>query len=296
MAGLLAAAMLREEATAVLEAQAGIPHNHTALLRFRSSVVGDALNIPFRRVEVLKAIAPWRNPVADIIAYSAKTNGHAAMRSIVSANGGRTEARYIAPTDLVEQMARKVMCPIRMGVRWAPGGAKEPTISTIPMHHLMQALGWKRRATFDHIAGWNILADLHGTDAYCTLYVPSDETAFSRVSITGNRLIAECYGQHEKPDRTELEKALALVGLDMDWVQWSDIVPQKYAKLLPIDEGERRRFITWASREFNVYSLGRFATWRPHLLLDDVVNDIRVIQRLAKASTAEIYDHLKKPE
>ncbi len=58
-------------------------------------------------------------------------------------------------------------------------------------------------------------------------------------------------------------------------------------KILPIDEDVRKRFIMWASDKHQVYSLGRFATWRPGLLLDDVVNDVRVIQRIHKQGNYE---------
>ena len=44
MAGLLAANMLRHRDPVILEAQKSLPNNHHALLRFRSSVVGDVLD------------------------------------------------------------------------------------------------------------------------------------------------------------------------------------------------------------------------------------------------------------
>jgi hypothetical protein len=61
-------------------------------------------------------------------------------------------------------------------------------------------------------------------------------------------------------------------------------------KILPIDEDIRRRFIMWASDNFGIYSLGRFATWRPGLQLDDLVNDVRVIQRISSTNS---YDYRK---
>src|SRR4051812_9941542 len=56
MAGLLAANMLRRFNPLVLESQNYLPHNHKALLRFRSPVVSDATAIPFRKVLVRKNI------------------------------------------------------------------------------------------------------------------------------------------------------------------------------------------------------------------------------------------------
>ena len=41
----------------------------------------------------------------------------------------------------------------------------------------------------------------------------------------------------------------------------------------------RKELIHRLSMEANVYSLGRFATWR-NILLDDVVEDARRIQRM----------------
>ncbi|NDG64822.1 MAG: hypothetical protein EBY29_15370, partial [Planctomycetes bacterium] len=62
---------------------------------------------------------------------------------------------------------------------------------------------------------------------------------------------------------------------------------QPYSKILPIDEGERRKFIVWATDQHGIYSLGRFATWRPGLLMDDVVNDVRVIRKIIKNGSYE---------
>jgi hypothetical protein len=68
---------------------------------------------------------------------------------------------------------------------------------------------------------------------------------------------------------------------------------QPYAKILPIDNRIRQRFIIWASDEKRVYALGRFATWRPTLLLDDAVNDVRQIQKLI-SDPGSAYPHKKK--
>jgi hypothetical protein len=49
----------------------------------------------------------------------------------------------------------------------------------------------------------------------------------------------------------------------------------------------------WATEKFNIYSLGRFATWKPGLLLDDIVGDVNVIRRLIETPTNR-YHHIKK--
>jgi hypothetical protein len=299
MAGLLAGAMLRRECGAIFEAQPEIPNNHSAVLRFRSSIVGDTLGIPFRKVTAMKAVQPWRNPIADALSYSLKTNGTATVRSITSAHGLAVD-RYIAPPDLIPRMAEMVEGHIMVGQtfdNW-PGSrlGDLPVISTIPMDALMKKLGWSHRdkAVFRSVPGVNVSCELSDVDAYCSLYVPNPIKRASRISLTGNLLTVECYGNAPVKADQVVGSAMDLLGLPLDLLTGeARESEQKYAKILPIDEDVRRAFILWASQEHNIYSLGRFATWRPGLLLDDVVNDVRVIQKLI-ANGSAFYDHSKK--
>ena len=52
-AGLLAARSLALHNPTIIEQQDELPNNHSALLRFRSSIVGDSVGIPFQKVRVL---------------------------------------------------------------------------------------------------------------------------------------------------------------------------------------------------------------------------------------------------
>jgi hypothetical protein len=98
-----------------------------------------------------------------------------------------------------------------------------------------------------------------------------------------------------KNQEGELFTVLWHFGLSLDHVSKfseapPEVKPVQYAKVLPIDDRERKRFIMWASENHNIYSLGRFATWRPGLLMDDLVHDVRVIQRIAREGN---YEHKK---
>ena len=59
---------------------------------------------------------------------------------------------------------------------------------------------------------------------------------------------------------------------------------QEYGKIMPIDEHLRKRFIFEMTTKHNIYSVGRFATWR-QLLLDDVVEDIQHIEQFIKGNS-----------
>jgi hypothetical protein len=287
MAGLLAGSILRAR---IIEKQDSLTNNHSAVLRFRSTAVSDALNIPFRKVQVLKSIHPWRNPVADALAYSQKTNGSYRLRSILS-TGERISERYIAPSDLIQRMADR--CRITFGLD-LPKAMSDgpPLISTIPMPALMDILGWRDKPEFVWRSGWNLVAKLRTTDAYCSLYVPDPSFGVSRISITGDELIAE-FPDTWKPEEADMETVRWFLGIEESDIERWEVKPQTYAKILPIDDGVRKSFIAWASREHGIYSLGRFATWRPGLLLDDLVNDIRVISRLMEGK-GEDYNHQLK--
>jgi hypothetical protein len=199
LAGLLAGNMLRNRLGMIVEAQPSLPNNHSAVLRFRSRVISDTLNIPFREVMTMRAISPWRNPVADMLSYSLKTMCVASSRSSINANGELVR-RYIAPLDLIERMAKplKVSTFYNRSIVEVKVNQREseiPIISTIPMDKLMEILAYPRRnkLEFRHRAGTNIIVELANVDAYCSLYIPNPVFAFARVTLTGAQMVLECY-------------------------------------------------------------------------------------------------------
>ena len=300
MAGLLAAAMLRNECKCVVEKQSEVPNNHSAVLRFRSHIVGDALNIPFKKVSVMKAVQEWRNPIADALAYSNKTNGSYTLRSIISANSSISD-RYIAPADFIQQMVDRVNCEFRFSTEINLGmiedwnSEKTPIISTMPMPIMMKILEWKPKQEFMATSGTNIKFVVEDMDAYCSLYVPEPTFPGSRISITGSEVVVECQGDHGdivENSRSIIQDVCNYLGIAGADITSTKISRQKYSKILPYDENDRKRFIMWASDTWGIYSLGRFATWRPGVLLDDLVNDIRFISRVIKNSSS-IYSHKK---
>jgi hypothetical protein len=310
MAGLLAAGMIRDRDVRIIEAAPKLPNNHSAVLRFRSSIVGDALDIQFKQVQMMKAVHEWRNPVADSLAYSMKCNGTATLRSIMSA-GTEVHKRYIAPNDLIQQMHSRAGCTIEFGRAINLDDIKaadEPIISTVPMPLMMDILGWQEKPAFRFVNGFNVNCTVENVDAYVSVYVPDPLELFNRVSLTGNVMTVEVSLPHigtpqdvmtymksiqdsERERRELIRNALYVLGIDKAVISDERWSVQRYAKILPIPENERKQFIYWATDKFNLYSLGRFATWRPGLLMDDVVNDVRVIRRIINNGS---YDHRKK--
>jgi hypothetical protein len=262
--------------------------------------VGDTVGIPFRKVKVLKAVQSWSNPVADALAYSMKATGTYSLRSSISANG-ELEERFIAPPDFLPRLADRagsVVYGVKADIASICDAQADgcSIISTIPMPALMDLLGYDGpRPAFAYQDGAVLTATIESCDAYATVYLPNPILRYYRVSVTGSRLIVEYSGNNLAFDELDAPMAVGWLGIDgfraggcLSDIQFK---PQRYAKIVAIDENLRKRFLSWASQEHGVYSLGRFATWRPGLLLDDIVNDVRVIQRLAETDHA--YDYRK---
>lgn len=285
MAGLLAANMLHRRRPVVFERQKSLPHNHSALLRFRSPVVGEVLGVPFRRVRVVKTTLPWMNPVADAMAYSRKTLGlYRTDRSVVQ--GTEVVDRWIAPPDLIERMAEGLEVRYDTDCDLLHDG---PAISTIPMPSAMELTGYQPRPRFTSVRGCNVVATLPGCDAYVSMYFPAPKIPFYRASITGDQLVVECSGDagvvgpSAAAAESMVERAIYHLGVDLDVADLPtpQVRHQEYGKIVPIDEQERRRFIFWMSTVRGLaFSLGRYGTWRPGLLLDDLVQDVQVIERM----------------
>lgn len=294
MAGLLAGAMFRGEAQ-IYEAAPSLPNNHHALLRFRSNEISHYLNIPFQEVDVLKVVREYVNPVAQAIAYSRKATGTASLRSSVTAEG-KIERRYIAPDDFIHQMAAHQHNPIVydspvMDKSWfeEPAAKGTPVISTMPMPRLMDVLGYPHRSSFGYRHGWVINASLNIESRACaTIYYPDPAMPIIRATLTNALLQIELIEDYERNDTMwPIEQVMSLVMADfgLDSISYEmKLEAQKYAKISPIPERERRRFIMWATDHFGIYSVGRFAIWKPGLLLDDVFKDIMKIQRMIKST------------
>ena len=274
MAGLLAANMLRVR---LIEKAKTLPNNHSAVLRFRSSIIGDTLGIPFKKVQMIKSPVPWRNPVADALMYSYKNTGmRRSDRSIVK--GLVSEDRYIAPPDLIQQMYDAVSSNINFDTELTLDMiGKGPIISTIPMPYLMELLHYNPGEKFTWTSGATLKARIKDCDAYVSLLTPNPTMSFSRLSITGDELFVEIHNEKFIDEHPVLLQVAELLGIPSHSFSDIKIRKQPFSKINPIDDDVRKRFMHWATTNYNIYSLGRYATWRPSLQLDDLVNDVRLI-------------------
>ena len=159
-----------------------------------------------------------------------------------------------------------------------------PVISTIPMPILMDILKYPDYQAFQYLPIWTINCELAHTNVYQTLYVPYDKAEPYRISITGNIMTLEFCREPNDPEMEYISYYLDTLSI---YTEVKNITngQQSYGKIVPIDEYERQKFILWATQNYNLYSLGRFATWR-NILLDDVMKDIKIINSFIMQSNS----------
>lgn len=291
MAGLLTAAMLRRYRPTVYEAQPDLPDNHGALLRFRSDAVQEATGQAFRRVRVHKAIK--RGSTLDTVATLRDSNQYS-LKVMGEVNGDRSilnlapSERYIAPPNFLPLLARdailNVNAPLtldRLNELKVTKGALVG-ISTIPMPALMRMVGWDAPG-FRWLPVWSMHIELGPPriDVHQTIYYPDPDVPWYRVSITGNVAIIEFSCDPGELSDDALCMILEDFGLPDLSVMHRTLGPakrQEYGKLVPIPDAAREEFILAMTDQYNLYSIGRFATWR-QILLDDVVHDVKKVER-----------------
>jgi hypothetical protein len=263
--------------------------SHRAVLRFRSSAVGDAVGVEFRPVTVYKGIWNGNTFAAPNIElanlYSQKVIGRLADRSIWNVDPAQ---RWIAPENLVEQMAERCRGRIHWNTQLTEiTDTKQETISTIPLPAAARMLNARDMPQFEFapiiVRRWRIV----NADVFQTIYFPSPSTNLYRATITGSLLVAEFINDAQQEDEEEMFAAFGI----SDSIDSIDSHRQRFGKIVPINDAWRRQFILHATLQHRIYSLGRFATWR-NILLDDVLHDVAVIKRLiaggAYAATRQI--------
>ncbi len=293
LAGLIAGNFFRSQKPMIIERQGKLPDNHHAVLRFKTDVISRITGIKFSRVFVRKALvhgihyldAP--NPYAAN-AYSLKVANGVYDRSIWNLEHGY---RYLAPEDFAKNLAE--VCNIKYGIsldRDTMGFEGDPVISTIPMPLLMDLVGWKDKPQFKFNTVWTLRCFIE--DPACqvqqTIYFSDMDQSYYRATVSGGVFMMEFSRDPHALDigANQLAKeGLDFFGLMEATISEPVIHEQRFGKLIPIDDNLRKEFMYTMTREYNVYSLGRFATWRP-VLLDDLANDLLVIDGMINSDGA----------
>lgn len=289
LSGLIAAHLF--PSMPIVEAQPEPQEMHKAVLRFRSDAVSRVTGIDFRQVVVRKGIyykEEFHQPTINLAnLYSQKCLGRVVgERSIWNLDPVQ---RWIAPEDfywrMIEQAKARIEWNQKIDFNAFPFESDE-VISTIPLPAALSQCGIQHNLTFDRSPIKVIRFRVVSCDVFQTVYFPEPICPVYRASITGDLLIVEMmdwndgHGNYDEWHE-DVCRAFGIMEHDLEQL---DEVKQQYGKIAPVDDVARKHLIGKLSIDHNIFSLGRFATWK-NLLLDDVVQDCGKIKQLINASS-----------
>lgn len=326
MAGLLASKMLTSSGieNSVYEVKDKPVNNHGALLRFRSDIIEKVTGIPLRKVWVQKAVTNgWMNPSRSFATleeqngYAMRVTGNPCSRSISDLSPAY---RYIAPDNFIDRLREGVK--VKYGktlpdhLLWSENQIK---ISTIPLPNMLVArareYGEPHEGVHDSFTSQKIISvrvKIFMMDLHQTFYFPWESGNRMRpmpyrLSFVGDLAIVEYLSEEVTCHIDDLinQARTAIIhrfisnevdggGMNysriLDRMSAVQVVKQEHGKINPIDDKTRKNDILRLTELHKIYSLGRFGTWR-QILMDDVVQDVRVIQRLIGLGS---YDRVRK--
>lgn len=296
LAGLIAAHIFPGE---IYEAAPAPKAMHKALLRFRNEEVSRVTGIDFKPVKVHKGIWSFYedNFVEPSIRlanqYSSKClDGWLANdRSVWNL---KPVTRYIAPEDFYERLLINVSGRVcwSLPFDFALKRPDLPVISTAPLDIVLEQLAIFPDIILKKAAIYVQRYRVENCDLYQTVYYPEPDHPIYRASITGDLLIVEsASAEYLNVSPTAMTVICQSFGIEESWVRTLDSSGQQYGKIADVDDFTRKQLIVRLTNEYNIFSLGRFATWR-NILLDDVVNDALIIKKLLKATAYERKLHL----
>jgi len=211
-----------------------------------------------------------------IVRYARKVSESITARSIVNQE---TEDRWIAPIDLHQQMIELAggISEFDTGIRVF--NTLSPIISTIPLNVMCKELGIDiKMNTMISNPIYVSKFEIPNCDIHATNYYTGTNTPVYRATLSGNELIVESTFDLLLRDDMEIMKQ----SFGLDAIKPIPIIMnffQHDGKLTPFNDTERKELIYRLTRDYNVYSLGRYAIWK-NILLDDVVQDIEVIKNM----------------
>lgn len=265
---------------------------HSAVLRFRSNAVSRMTGIKFKKVFVRKGI--WsceklydKCNITFANQYSRKvTGGAVGDRSIWNLDAVE---RWIAPPyfreTLIEMLGDKIEWHKEFTTQMLINAidANDAVISTVPLPVMLKIAGsdlstGKLTDGFKTSKINTVTYQINNCDVHQTVYFPDRKTPVYRASITESNLIIEYTNSIQECD---IDDVLDAFGLNRDCIKETlhrNLGSVEFAKMMPIDEDWRQGVIGALTQRHNIYSIGRLATWRPGLLLDDVIEDANAVK------------------
>jgi len=270
---------------------------HAAVMRVKGPEVGMILGCPMKKINISKAIyadGKLHNE-PDIRLknmYSLKVTGTIAERSI-DYSSNRNDERFIFTQDSIPKYHD---VRFRTKIKRITDNREiisicdrketltedvEIIISTIPMPAMLEITGVKHSIKFEYQPIKVTTADINvQSSVHQTIYFPELGINIYRATLENRKMMIESI--NDWPTDAEID----IVKWCFSVSELSDVntKEQRFGKITAVDDSFRRSIIMELTQRFNVYSIGRFATWNPAVKADDVVNDLKRIEKLINLS------------
>lgn len=285
--------------------------NHWALLRFRNLDVARALGVGVEEIEVEKAVY-WQGRLhysADIAmnnTYSLKTYGQIGNRSLKQLGMAKRYLPLTTPQPKNCLWGHKLNS-LQPGIVTASRSEGDGTvgawceikynvcISTLPMDVLLNATAGLPDQLFfltrEKLVSESIFVFRKTIkDIRCsvnqTIYFPESRFKVYRATLERGTFIVEYMDDDADGIVEELPEVVGCFGLPFSRAIFGELQPSDYhtqqnGKTLGIDDDQRRSIIYSLTDVYNLYSVGRFATWRP-LRADQLVEDVYKVERMIR--------------
>ena len=297
----------------------GLFSNHKAVMRLRDKRILNYLPCKLEEITVYKAICKdgvlynESNIMLNNL-YSIKMSNSLSERSLSSLGkvkrylitkvfdiDKRNHQKLEVAKFSVEDFGGKMYNTINLS-DGPPSIAYDICISTIPMPSLLKILDlsnsydveFKYSAISINTYDLNIKSDVNQT-----IYFTKDHNLYDypyRATIENNKLIIESKLSKAYDDKGEWQlgifndviKSFGLRINDVDTESVENSI-QPIGKISPIDDDIRKKIMMDLTDKFNIYSFGRFATWR-QLRIDQILDDIEKIGLLVRIKNKKYYD------
>lgn len=274
----------------------------SSILRFKTPELSNLLNIPFKKVKVQYGIWYGMKNVNPEIKfcnmYSKKVSDSILSRSIKTG----IYTRWIPPTDFVSELKKRCCIKYNTNLNYDDmiylKADQIPILSTIPLNSMINLCELNRDLKIDFYSKTIRITKIpiENCNIYCTLYYPKDDISVYRVSIHKNELIIEenMIGDsvliaHQNNLDPILSNILSSFGLEESNINLKNAQTYKIksGKIKPIDGFIRRKIIRILTQKYGIYQIGRYGTWRPKLMLDEIPNDLKIIKTLINSDEYE---------
>lgn len=300
ISGIMAARYFSNYNPTLIEKNETLPflsQNH-ASIRVKSEEIGILLNIKLKKVQISKQIFfehKLYNQASITMKnlYSRKVTGEIGTRSIEFDD--TNDIRYFFGEQLTTwpgldyRTNHKLIAIIGNTLHFENKKCinYDICLSTIPMPEMFRIFKKDNTAgdafKLQPIYVTELLLGIRSS-AFQTIYFPELHLDAYRANLEENRLLIESLTEL---DDGELHLILSIFGLTNITIISKEVHRQPFGKIIGISDSQRKGNMLYLTENHNIYSLGRYATWRNGVEIDDVMKDLKKIKNFIELKTKE---------